>query len=40
MARFVRYRQDYADYYERCKHANSPAMRDPNPTVILIPASA
>ena len=33
----VRYRQDYAGYYERCKHANSPAMRDPNPTVILIP---
>ena len=33
----VRYRQDYADYYDRCKHANSPAMRDPNPTVILIP---
>jgi len=33
----VKYRQDYADYYERCKHANSPAMRDPNPTVILIP---
>ena len=33
----VRYRQDYADYYERCKHANSPAMRDPNPTVILMP---
>ena len=32
-----KYRQDYADYYERCKHANSPAMRDPNPTVILIP---
>ena len=24
-------------YYERCKHANSPAMRDPNPTVVLIP---
>jgi rhamnulose-1-phosphate aldolase/alcohol dehydrogenase len=33
----VKYRQDYADYYERCKHANSPAMRDPNPTVVLIP---
>ena len=33
----VGYRQDYAGYYERCKHANSPAMRDPNPTVILIP---
>ena len=33
----TRYRKDYADYYEGCKHANSPAMRDPNPTVILIP---
>jgi rhamnulose-1-phosphate aldolase/alcohol dehydrogenase len=33
----VKYRQDYAAYYERCKHANSPAMRDPNPTVVLIP---
>ncbi|MEO1235235.1 MAG: bifunctional rhamnulose-1-phosphate aldolase/short-chain dehydrogenase [Planctomycetota bacterium] len=32
-----RYRQDYAAYYEACKHDNSPAMRDPNPTVILIP---
>ena len=32
-----KYREDYADYYERCKHANSPAMRDPNPTVVLIP---
>ncbi|TWT33510.1 Glucose 1-dehydrogenase 2 [Posidoniimonas corsicana] len=31
------YRKDYADYYERCKHDNSPAMRDPNPTVILVP---
>ena len=31
------YRQDYAAYYERRKHANSPAMRDPNPTVVLIP---
>lgn len=31
------YRKDYAAYYERCKHPNSPAMRDPNPTVILIP---
>jgi rhamnulose-1-phosphate aldolase/alcohol dehydrogenase len=33
----VKYRQDSADYYERCKHPNSPAMRDANPTVILIP---
>ncbi len=31
------YRKDYADYYNRCKRPNSPAMRDPNPTVILIP---
>jgi rhamnulose-1-phosphate aldolase/alcohol dehydrogenase len=31
------YRIDYADYYNKHKHANSPAMRDPNPTVILIP---
>jgi rhamnulose-1-phosphate aldolase/alcohol dehydrogenase len=31
------YRKDYAAYYAQCKHANSPAMRDPNPTVVLIP---
>ena len=31
------YRKDYATYYNKCKHANSPAMRDANPTVILIP---
>ena len=31
------YRKDYAAYYEKCKRPNSPAMRDPNPTVILIP---
>ena len=31
------YRLDYAAYYAKCKHANSPAMRDPNPTVVLIP---
>ncbi len=31
------YRQDYAAYYAACKHDNSPAMRDPNPTVVLIP---
>ena len=33
----AKYRQDYADYYYAHKHADSPAMRDPNPTVILIP---
>lgn len=31
------YRADYAAYYESCKHPDSPPMRDPNPTVILIP---
>ena len=29
--------QDYAAYYQQHKHPDSPAMRDPNPTVILIP---
>lgn len=33
----VEYRKDYAAYYERCKHPDSPAMRDANPTVVLIP---
>ena len=33
----VQYRKDYADYYHRCKRPDSPAMRDPNPTVVLIP---
>jgi rhamnulose-1-phosphate aldolase/alcohol dehydrogenase len=31
------YRADYIAYYESCKHPDSPGMRDPNPTVILIP---
>jgi rhamnulose-1-phosphate aldolase/alcohol dehydrogenase len=31
------YRADYTAYYEACKHPDSPPMRDPNPTVILIP---
>ena len=34
---FADYREMYADYYNTCKHANSPAMRDPNPVVILWP---
>jgi rhamnulose-1-phosphate aldolase/alcohol dehydrogenase len=33
----IQYRKDYAAYYERCKRPDSPAMRDPNPTVVLIP---
>src|SRR6185437_6223506 len=34
---FESYRQLYKQYYETCKHPNSPAMRDPNPVVILYP---
>lgn len=34
---FESYRKMYADYYQACKHADSPAMRDPNPVVILYP---
>jgi rhamnulose-1-phosphate aldolase/alcohol dehydrogenase len=37
-AKFEDYRQLYTAYYESCKHADSPAMRDPNPVVILYPA--
>jgi rhamnulose-1-phosphate aldolase/alcohol dehydrogenase len=33
----VQYRQDYEAYYNKCKRPGSPAMRDPNPTVVLIP---
>lgn len=32
---FEAYRKMYADYYNTCKHANSPAIRDSNPVVIL-----
>ena len=34
---FVEYRKLYANYYEACKHPNSPAIRDANPVVILYP---
>ncbi len=34
---FGAYRKMYADYYNACKHLNSPAMRDANPVVILYP---
>ncbi|MEO0340586.1 MAG: bifunctional aldolase/short-chain dehydrogenase [Bacteroidota bacterium] len=34
---FEQYRREYKDYYEACKHPNSPAVRDPNPVVILYP---
>ena len=31
------YREGYAAYYNSCKHDNSPAMRDPNAVVYLVP---
>ncbi|MGZ3852401.1 MAG: bifunctional aldolase/short-chain dehydrogenase, partial [Flavisolibacter sp.] len=31
------YREMYADYYNNCRHDNSPVMRDPNPVIILYP---
>ncbi len=31
------YRRDYAAYYDRCKHPDSPALRDPNAVVYLVP---
>lgn len=34
---FIQYREEYATYYENCKHDNSPAMRDPNPVIIIYP---
>jgi rhamnulose-1-phosphate aldolase/alcohol dehydrogenase len=34
---FNAYRKMYQDYYNTCKHPNSPAIRDANPVVILYP---
>ena len=34
---FEVYRKMYRDYYNTCKHPNSPAIRDANPIVILYP---
>lgn len=34
---FEAYRNMYADYYNTCRRSNSPAMRDPNPVVLLWP---
>jgi rhamnulose-1-phosphate aldolase/alcohol dehydrogenase len=34
---FEAYRKMYADYYNICRHPDSPAMRDANPVVILYP---
>jgi rhamnulose-1-phosphate aldolase/alcohol dehydrogenase len=37
LAAVEQYRQDYAAYYQTCKRADSPPMRNPDPAVILIP---
>lgn len=34
---FAAYRKMYTEYYETCKHPNSPAIRDTNPVIILYP---
>ena len=34
---FDAYREDYAAYYERCRRAHCPPMRDPIPVVLLVP---
>lgn len=34
---FDAYRKMYSEYYQTCKHNNSPAIRDANPVVILYP---
>ena len=36
-AQVAAYREDYASYYDRCKQDNSPALRDPNAVVYLVP---
>lgn len=36
-AQIAAYRADYSAYYSRCKHDNSPALRDPNAVVYLVP---
>ncbi|MFY0679910.1 MAG: bifunctional rhamnulose-1-phosphate aldolase/short-chain dehydrogenase [Thalassovita sp.] len=36
-AQIATYRDGYGAYYDRCKHDDSPALRDPNAVVYLIP---
>jgi rhamnulose-1-phosphate aldolase/alcohol dehydrogenase len=36
-AQITAYRAIYAAYYDRCKRDDSPAMRDANPVVVLVP---
>ena len=37
LPQFQQYRAMYAEYYNNCKHSNSPAISDANPVVILYP---
>ncbi|WP_281252886.1 bifunctional rhamnulose-1-phosphate aldolase/short-chain dehydrogenase [Maliponia aquimaris] len=36
-AQVAAYREDYAAYYARCRHDDSPVLRDPNAVVYLVP---
>ena len=36
-AALAEFRKGYAAYYDRSKRADSPAMRNPNPSVVLVP---
>ncbi|ABM57864.1 bifunctional rhamnulose-1-phosphate aldolase/short-chain dehydrogenase [Verminephrobacter eiseniae] len=35
--RLAAYRADYGAYYQRCRRADSPALRDANPVIVLLP---
>lgn len=35
--RAARYRKDYAEYYGACADTSSPALRDANPSVVVVP---
>ncbi|MBE7467148.1 MAG: bifunctional rhamnulose-1-phosphate aldolase/short-chain dehydrogenase [Planctomycetes bacterium] len=36
-AQFAKYREEYAAYYARCKHPDSPALRPADPVILLWP---
>lgn len=36
-AALASFRAEYEAYYQRCRHDDSPAMRNPNPSVVLLP---
>jgi rhamnulose-1-phosphate aldolase/alcohol dehydrogenase len=36
-AKLADFRDQYKAYYDRCKRADSPAMRNPNPSVVIVP---